>query len=143
MPRNHSSGLVVFVSLVLTVSGCGADPSPTEAVGSKPAAAGNPAAPVKATGPAMPTPSVEPTSAAELTLIEAVSRSDLKTVTRTELSPDGKFLYASCWNPGSLIVFARLIDQHPFVDAAAFYTGAGACGIKTTHRSARRFPAAD
>ena len=26
---------------------------------------------------------------------------------RTELSRDGKFLYATCWNPGSLVVFAR------------------------------------
>ncbi len=40
-------------------------------------------------------------------MIEAVTRGDLARVVRTELSPDGKFLYASCWNPGALVVFAR------------------------------------
>src|SRR5579863_9875895 len=30
----------------------------------------------------------------------------------------------------SLIVFARLIDQHPLIDAVAVYTAGGACGIK-------------
>jgi 6-phosphogluconolactonase (cycloisomerase 2 family) len=47
------------------------------------------------------------TPSAELTLIEAVRRSDLEKVVRTVLSPDGGFLYATCWNPGSVVAFAR------------------------------------
>jgi 6-phosphogluconolactonase len=42
-----------------------------------------------------------------LSLVESVTRNDLQKVVSATISPDGKFLYASMWNPGSLIVFAR------------------------------------
>ena len=42
-----------------------------------------------------------------LTLVEAVNRPDLAKATCVVISSDDKFLYASCWDPGALVVFAR------------------------------------
>jgi 6-phosphogluconolactonase (cycloisomerase 2 family) len=45
--------------------------------------------------------------ASDLVLVETITRDDLSKVVSSVISPDGKFLYASCWNPGALVVFAR------------------------------------
>ncbi len=95
--------LLVFISLVSSISGCGAQP----AAPAPPAAPAKPAAPARPITPVKPASVQKPASNGELTLIEAVNRSDLAKVVRTALSPDGKFLYATCWNPGSLVVFSR------------------------------------
>ena len=42
-----------------------------------------------------------------LSLIDTVNRPDLSKAVCLVKSSDGKFLYASCWNPGSLVVFSR------------------------------------
>jgi 6-phosphogluconolactonase (cycloisomerase 2 family) len=113
MLGNASSRLVVFVSLVVSISGCGGEPQPADhvaAVPAAPAVPARPASPIKPAAPAKLTPPAPPEKSAsspELTLIEAVNRGDLAKVVRTELSPDGKFLYANCWKPGGLVVFAR------------------------------------
>jgi 6-phosphogluconolactonase (cycloisomerase 2 family) len=49
--------------------------------------------------------------ASELVLVETITRDDLAKVVSSVISPDGKFLYASCWNPGALVVFARDIEM--------------------------------
>jgi 6-phosphogluconolactonase (cycloisomerase 2 family) len=49
-------------------------------------------------------------TAGELVLVETITRDDLFKVVSSAISPDGKFLYASCWNPGALVVFARDIE---------------------------------
>jgi 6-phosphogluconolactonase (cycloisomerase 2 family) len=48
--------------------------------------------------------------ATELTLVETITRDDLAKVVSSVISPDGKFLYASCWDPGALVIFARDIE---------------------------------
>jgi 6-phosphogluconolactonase (cycloisomerase 2 family) len=96
--------MAALFALIATLAGCGPSPAPPGPVAAqtKKAVAQNKQA------PAALQKAIEPTaSSAELTLIEAVHRTDLAKVVRTELSPDGKFLYATCWNPGSVVVFAR------------------------------------
>ena len=85
--------LLVFISLVSSISGCGAEPAAT----ARPAASAKPASPARPAAPVMPASVQKPASNGELTLIDAVNRSDLAKVVRTELSPDAKFLYATCW----------------------------------------------
>jgi 6-phosphogluconolactonase (cycloisomerase 2 family) len=46
-------------------------------------------------------------NAMKLVLVETISRDDLSKVVSSAISPDGRFLYASCWSPGALVVFAR------------------------------------
>ncbi len=47
-------------------------------------------------------------TASELVLVETVSRDDLSKVVSSAISPDGNFLYASCWDPGALVVFGAI-----------------------------------
>ncbi len=115
MLRNSTS-LLVFVSLVVSISGCGEPAEPNAPPLTGLPAPGETTPRVKMISPVR---SVTPTSVSshgsaqrsaasgELTLIDTVSRNDLMKVVRTEFSPDGKFLYATCWNPGALVTFAR------------------------------------
>ena len=113
--------LVIFISFVASISGCGqpAEPNAPPRIAESPAPP--PAPPGASPRVKMITPmkTVTPTAvgkqrpagksatSGELEFVEAVQRGDLAKVVRTELSPDGKFLYAICWNPGALLAFAR------------------------------------
>ncbi len=120
MLRSMAS-LVIFISFVASISGC----SPPAEPNAPPRAAEAPAPPQPPAGASprvkmitpmqtnTPTalgqqrPAGKSATSGELEFVEAVQRGDLAKVVRTELSPDGKFLYAICWNPGALLVFAR------------------------------------
>jgi 6-phosphogluconolactonase (cycloisomerase 2 family) len=91
---------LVGVVLVAVLAGCQrAGPD----VGSPSAAPDQSKTSAKPANPSEPAVS----GALSLTLVEAITRDDLARVTSSVISPDGKFLYASCWNPGALVVFAR------------------------------------
>lgn len=46
----------------------------------------------------------------ELVPVETNTRNDLSKVVSSIISPDGRFLYASCWDPGAVVVFARDLE---------------------------------
>ncbi len=98
MLRFPSFPLVGLALLIVSVSGCG---------GNQPQPGSSTPDPALSTPPAKSDAAGKSTPSAELTLMDSVRRDDLAKVVRTELSKDGKFLYAICWNPGSLVVFAR------------------------------------
>jgi 6-phosphogluconolactonase (cycloisomerase 2 family) len=102
MVCNPSIPFVGLVSLLVLIFGCADDNLLADA----PVAlsSGDSAQPIQRAKTQKEPQSAPP---AELTLIEHVRRSDLAKVVRTELSPDGKFLYAICWNPGTLVAFSR------------------------------------
>jgi 6-phosphogluconolactonase (cycloisomerase 2 family) len=129
---------VVSVWIVLSTSGCGSGDSPS----GQPAAA--PDAGPPRVQPAAPGTSVtpsNPTSSGELTLVEAVNPNDLATVVRSAISPDGRFLYAVCWNPGTLVIFARDLDTGNLthvqtIDNKPELSGAGSVALSPDGRSA-------
>ena len=86
----YTSRLFVCIILVVSISECASGPPTVDA------------------GPPQKGDSADNFGTpAELTLIESVDREDLAKVVRTEISPDGKFLYAVSWHPGSVVVFSR------------------------------------
>jgi 6-phosphogluconolactonase (cycloisomerase 2 family) len=149
MLRNPSS-LFVLVSLVVPISGCGEPAEPNAPPLTGLPAPGGPAPRVKMIPPIS---SVTPTSVSshgsaqrstasgELTLVESISRSDLMKVVRTEFSPDAKFLYATCWNPGALVTFARDVQTGKLthvqtIDGNPELAGAGGLAISPDGRLA-------
>jgi 6-phosphogluconolactonase (cycloisomerase 2 family) len=104
MNCDTTTRIAALIVLIATLSGCGPSPAPPGPVAAQPV---KPVAKIRP-APAAAVEATEPTaSSTELRLIESVHRNDLAKVVRTELSGDGKFLYATCWNPGSVVVFAR------------------------------------
>jgi 6-phosphogluconolactonase (cycloisomerase 2 family) len=104
MNRDRANRIAPLIALVAALSGCqpiAAKPGPADPQLSKSVEKAKPSPPAP---PAVAQPSAP---SAELTLVESVHRSDLAKVTHTELSPNAKFLYATSWNPGSIVVFAR------------------------------------
>jgi 6-phosphogluconolactonase (cycloisomerase 2 family) len=49
----------------------------------------------------------DPSEGGRLKLVESVPRDELDSVVKAVVSPDGKFLYASCWKLSSVLTFAR------------------------------------
>ncbi len=144
------STLVVLVSLVAPISGCGEPAEPNAPPRTGLPVPGGPDPRVKMISPVKsltPTALVGPgaaenaTSSGELTLIETVSRSDLMKVVRTEFSPDEKFLYAACWDPGALVIFARdpqtgKLTHVQTIDGNPELAGAGGLAISPDGRLA-------
>jgi 6-phosphogluconolactonase (cycloisomerase 2 family) len=104
MNGRTTRSVITLIALIAPLSGCARTPPPPGPVAAQPA---KPVAKLKPAPPAGLEATEPKATSAELTLIESLRRSDLAKVVRTELSPDGKFLYATCWNPGSVVVFAR------------------------------------
>jgi 6-phosphogluconolactonase (cycloisomerase 2 family) len=104
MQSDTAGRMAAVFALITTLAGCGRSPAAPRPV----AAQLKKAAPQLKHAPIVEQKAKAPTaSSADLTLIASVGRNDLAKVVRTALSPDGKFLYATCWKPGSVVVFAR------------------------------------
>ncbi len=104
MSQGKYTWLIGF-AVVAALAGCqGSEPDPGPDASKRVVAADSRPGPAPA--PAA-TPTAAPGKTSELVLVEAVRRDDLDRVVSSVISPDGKFLYASCWNPGALVVFAR------------------------------------